>query len=89
MCGRAKIPRLVSNSDKRQLTSRRVVQYPEMSQLYKQKTLIERAEECGWIGERFKLFIKNHTGGSAVLESTESISKHPFVLEEPFPQYGS
>lgn len=60
-----------------------------MSQLYKQETLIKRAAEYDWIGEQFKLFIKNNTAGSAVLESTKSIGKHPLYQREPFPQYGS
>jgi len=58
-----------------------------MSQLYKQEALIKRAAEYGWIGERFKFFIENNTGGSAVQDLTERISKHPLYQREPFPQY--
>ncbi|KAK7398624.1 hypothetical protein QQX98_011984 [Neonectria punicea] len=51
-----------------------------MDQLGELGGLIETATEYAWTGERFKFFFKNRTAGSAVLESTESIS---FIAQTP------
>ncbi|OCL03571.1 hypothetical protein AOQ84DRAFT_302541 [Glonium stellatum] len=57
-----------------------VVDCPDMSQLYKQESLLQTAADYGWTNERFRFFIKNNTAGSAVIESTESIS---FIAQTP------
>lgn len=65
----------------------RLVQYTDMrSQLYKQVSLLSTAAEKGWIGEQFKFFVKNNTGGSAALESGGRISTatHPMFLPTLF-----
>ncbi|KPM38527.1 hypothetical protein AK830_g8045 [Neonectria ditissima] len=62
------------------LTSVRLACCPQMSRLGELKCLIEITTEYGWTGERFRFFFKNSTAGSAVLESTESIS---FIAQTP------
>ncbi|KAF2012896.1 hypothetical protein BU24DRAFT_453211 [Aaosphaeria arxii CBS 175.79] len=57
-----------------------VVQFSDMKQLDEQKVLLKAAKAAHWISNVFETFIANHTVGSAVRESNNSLS---FMAQTP------